>query len=274
MIMQYQRQRKTVLEHIMTSKNIRESELLKRQDYLVVQANDLAKAFGNLTTFQHKILDWCFSYVQQNDKPEQLYYTNAGDIIKHLGLTDGGFNYRRIVKAFKALNEKTAIYMVTEKSDGKTGLLMTSLFDHIEVVEDGSIEFSFHRLVSPYVFQLKERYYSFKLSELSQARSKYTLALMKLWNANSHNKRKDTVVIDASLEEWENWFLGADEDGKPKQWPAGRFFSKCLKTAIDELKELYPDVVVNHTVKRAGRKTAGYIVTIGRTKMLEGITLN
>ena len=107
--MQYQRQRKTVLEHIMTSKNIRESELLKRQDYLVVQANDLAKAFGNLTTFQHKILDWCFSYVQQNDKPEQLYYTNAGDIIKHLGLTDGGFNYRRIVKAFKALNEKTAI---------------------------------------------------------------------------------------------------------------------------------------------------------------------
>ncbi len=39
--------------------------LLSRQDYLVVQGNDLAKAFGNLASFQHKVLDYCFSFVTQ-----------------------------------------------------------------------------------------------------------------------------------------------------------------------------------------------------------------
>lgn len=240
----------------------RREELAKRQDYLVVQGNDLAKAFGNLTTFQHKVLDWCFSYVQQNDTPEKVYKTNSGEILRHLGLTDGGFNYKRVVKAFKALNEKTAIYMVTERENGKRGLLMTSLFDHIEVVEDGQIEFAFHRLVSPYVFQLKEKFYSFKLSELSQARSKYTLALMKLWNANSMNGRIGTVKISAELEEWEDWFLGADDDGKPRRWPAGRFFSKCLKVAIEELEELYPQIDIRCEVDKNGRKTSGYTVLI------------
>ncbi|MGA3506791.1 replication initiation protein, partial [Lactiplantibacillus plantarum] len=31
------------------------SKLLNRQDYLVVQGNDLAKAFGNLSAFEHKV---------------------------------------------------------------------------------------------------------------------------------------------------------------------------------------------------------------------------
>ena len=30
-------------------------ELASRQNYLVVQANDLAKAFGNLKAFEHKV---------------------------------------------------------------------------------------------------------------------------------------------------------------------------------------------------------------------------
>ena len=28
-----------------------------------MQGNDLAKAFGNLKAFEHKLLDYCFSYV-------------------------------------------------------------------------------------------------------------------------------------------------------------------------------------------------------------------
>lgn len=34
------------------------NNLLSRQNYLVTQANDLAKSFGNLTTFEHKVLDY------------------------------------------------------------------------------------------------------------------------------------------------------------------------------------------------------------------------
>lgn len=40
------------------------NDLLSRQDYLVTQANELARSFGNLKTFEHKILDYCFSFVE------------------------------------------------------------------------------------------------------------------------------------------------------------------------------------------------------------------
>ena len=35
--------------------------MLSREDYLVTQGNDLARSFGNLSAFQHKVLDFCFS---------------------------------------------------------------------------------------------------------------------------------------------------------------------------------------------------------------------
>ena len=52
-------------------------ELLKRQDYLVVQGNDLARALGGLSSQQHKILDFCFSFVHKESKPSDTYKTKA-----------------------------------------------------------------------------------------------------------------------------------------------------------------------------------------------------
>ena len=48
--------------------------LMSRQDYLVVQANDLAKAFGNLKAFEHKLLDYCFSYVTKEKHCNRYIY--------------------------------------------------------------------------------------------------------------------------------------------------------------------------------------------------------
>jgi len=38
------------------------SDLLSRQDYLVVQGNDLAKSFGGLKSFEQRVLDYCFDF--------------------------------------------------------------------------------------------------------------------------------------------------------------------------------------------------------------------
>jgi plasmid replication initiation protein len=245
------------------------TKLLDRQDYLVTQANDLARSLGNLTTFEHKVLDYCFSYVQKDDDPSKVYHLSALEVIKHLGLNTSGDSYARVVAAFKGLNESTAIYMQTSKPDGRKGILMTSLFSHIEVIEDGEIEFGFNQLVAPYVFQLKERFYSFRLSELSQVRSKYTLALMKLWNANALGKWSDrddpnslppAATIEGSLEDWESWFLGSDEKGNPIRWPAGRFKKDCLNVAVKELARLYPNSVITVTAHTKGRRVIGYTI--------------
>ena len=259
-------------------------KLLDRQDYLVTQANDLARSLGNLTAFEHKVLDYCFSFVTKDDEQDKVYHLTALEIIKHLGLTASGDSYNRVVQAFRGLNEGTALYMQTQEPEGRRGILMTSLFDYIKVIDTGDIEFSFSRKVAPYVLQLKEKYYSFRLSELSRVRSKYTMSMMKLWNAKADGIWRDysdpsdlppNATIKGDLEEWESWFLGSDDKGQPIRWPAGRFKKDCLNVAIKELERLYPRTAIEITTFTAGRRTIGYQIkfrSIKTTLTIDGKT--
>lgn len=245
-------------------KNIDDSvqKLISRQNYLVTQANDLARSFGNLSAFEHKILDFCFSYVQKDDPVDKVYSVQTKDIIKHFGLNQSGRSYERIVKAFNALKQKTAIYMVGKLSDGRTrAILSTSLFDYVAFGENGVNEFHFSSQVAPYVFQLKKHYYSFKLSELGKVRSKYSLALLKLWNAHSSGKLNG-ATIEGNVEEWEGWLLGSDKDGKIKKVPAGVFKRDMLNHALKELEKLYPKVLFSLETHKDGTKVTGYALTI------------
>ena len=161
--------------------------------------------------------------------------------------------------------------MQITRKNGKKAIVMTSLFDHITVVEDGVIEFSFSSKIAPYVFELKRNFYSFKLSELCRIKSKYTISLLKLWNANAFGKWRDysdpnslppSVTIQGTLEDWQSWFLGADEYGTPKRWPAGRFKQKALDVAIKEISELYPKTLITVTTMKHGRRVTGYTLDI------------
>ena len=60
--------------------------LLSRHDYLVVQSNDLAKAFGNLKAFEHKLLDYCVSFVSQDSVATQVFETNSNDVLRYFDL--------------------------------------------------------------------------------------------------------------------------------------------------------------------------------------------
>lgn len=230
------------------------SSLLSRQDYLVVQGNDLAKAFGNLSAFEHQVLDYCFSFVTQDSKAEDEYSVEAIDLIHHLGLNSSGHNYERIAKAFKALNEKTALYFHTE-SDGVPGILMTQLFSHIKFFKNGHVTFQFSQDAAPYVFDLRSNYYSFKLSELSRVKSKYSLIMLKLIEANQMGNQ-NPITIKGTLEDWQGWFLGAD-----RRWPAGRFMQKAIDVAIDELYQKMGLVFTVTTLKHK-RSVVGYVIDV------------
>lgn len=235
--------------------NLAIKELLSRQDYLVTQGNELAKAFGGLTSFEQRVLDYCFSFVTRDSKVNDTYETTALDVIKHFGLNTSGDSYKRIAEAFKRLNENTALYIPTIDDNGVRGILMTQLFSGIEFKEDGQIQFEFSSKAAPLVFDLKEHYYSFKLSELSRIKGKYSLILLKLWESYRHGN-EITTTITGDLEQWEAWFLGKDD-----RWPAGRFNRDVISRAVSELdSKLSIDTVIT-TLKR-GRKVVGYEVQI------------
>ena len=249
--------------------------LLARQDYLVTQANELAKAFGNLKATEHKILDYCFSYIKKEDTADTVYHLTLQEILKHLGLNASGENYTRVAGALNRLHEKTALYLQLYKDDGTPFIRMTSLFQHIDIDRNGDVEIKYNADIAPYIFQLKQQYYSFNLIELSRVRSKYTLIMLKLWNAtvmekwsnfNDPHRKLPDLYLNASLEKWESWFLGytVDEKGNktPIRWSAGRFKKEDLGVALNELAELYPKSTITLTPDKRGRRVVGYTLEI------------
>lgn len=233
-------------------------ELLSRQEYLVMQGNDLAKAFGGLKAFEQQLLDYCFSFVTAESKVSDVYEVSALDIIKHFGLGTSGTNYKRIAEAFKRLNENTALYLPTVREDGTKGILMTQLFAKIEFFEDGKTRFKFSEDVAPLVFDLKEHYYSFRLGELSQIKGKYALIMLKLWEAKRRGKEKHTTIV-GTLEEWQTWFLEKD-----KKMNAGRFYADVLQRSGDELEKKL-SVSILYVKLTRGRKTVGFEITFTDT---------
>lgn len=228
--------------------------LLSRQDYLVVQANDLAKAFGNLKAFEHKLLDYCFSYVTKESNVTDTFVVSTKEVLKHFGLNTSGYNYERVARGFKALNENTALYFAITKN-GKKGIRMGQLFSMIEFIESGEASFRFSEFAAPYVFALRSQFYSFKLAELAQIKSKYAIVLMKLWEANRFKNRRVTT-IQGDLDEWQDWFLGTE-----KRMTPAVFARDCIKVGAEELeKKIGVDIYLN--VVKNGRKVVGYEMQI------------
>lgn len=223
-----------------------------------MQGNDLAKAFGGLKSFEQRVLDYCFSFVTKDSKLDDEYEVTALEIIKHFGLNTSGDSYRRIAEAFKKLNENTALYLRVERPDGTQGLRMTQLFSWIDFYADGLVRFKFSADSAPYVLDLKEKFYSFRLGELSRINGKYALIMLKLWESYRRGKEKHTTIT-GDLEEWESWFLGKD-----KRLPAGQFFQKVITRAIEELSDKMSVSFFVTTLKR-GRKVVGYEITINDT---------
>lgn len=234
-------------------------DLLARQDYLVVQGNDLAKSFGGLKSFEQRVLDYCFSYVTKDSKLDDEYEVSALEIIKHFNLNTSGDSYTRIAKAFKKLNENTALYLPIVE-DGVSGILMTQLFSRIKFLENGVVRFKFSEDAAPLVFDLKEHFYSFRLNELSRINGKYSLIMLKLWESHRRGREKHTT-ISADLESWQSWFLGKDS-----RMPAGQFFQKVITRSIEELEEKISCEFFVTTQKR-GRKVVGYEIMITDTSI-------
>lgn len=225
--------------------------LVSRQEYVVFQANDLAKAFGKLTTKQHKLLDFATSYITEESKASDEFQTTFSEALRHFGLSTSGTNYTYIAKSFKELYEKTNIMI--QKGDS---LILTRLFGDIDFNrEDGTITFDFSKHVLPYLIELKKDFYAINLATLSLLKSKYSLILMKLWQANKFGNKRSTQ-IKGSIDDWQLWFLGED-----RTLTAGVFKQKVLTLAAEELENKLK-VEIELLTRKEGRKVTGYEMTI------------
>lgn len=242
--------------------NINFDDLLSRQNYLVVQANDLAKSFGGLKAFEQRVLDYCFSFVTKDSRHTDEYELSILDLIHHFGLEPSGDSYKRVGAAFKRLNENTALYFPTTRN-GVPAIRMTQLFSFIDLSVDGKVFFKFGEIAAPYVFQLRENFYSFQLSELSAVKGKYALIILKLWEAARYRKKRFTTIT-GKFDDWQEWCLGENRKMTP-----GHFYSNVLVRGTDELEKQFEHLKFSIRTQKKGRKVVGYEMTVEDTKIVE-----
>ena len=244
-----------------------------RGRYVVSQANDLAKAFGNLKTFEHRILDYCISFIKKDDDKESTYITSYKKILDYLELEDSGTNYARTTRALKRLQKETSLLLPIYEDDDRDkallGFSLGSLFEKISFMVDGSIEFVFSKQSRPFLFDLKKKFFTFKLEELSKLKSKYTLILIKLWASQRRKNKCKTedgkvfsywqleTTIKGSAEEWQKWFLGEE-----RKMETAVFKRDCLQKAIKEFEEQKGISSVTLKVIKKGRVVDGYEITV------------
>lgn len=230
------------------------SEVMRGR-YLVTQKNNLAKSFGKLNVFEHKLLDYCISFIRNKDDSTTRYETTTKHVLEYFQLESSGKNYIRTANAFRKLLEGTTLSIPRFERGKLMGIELVNLFEKVYFGVNGTVEFTFSPDLKADLFALKKDFYAFRLEELSKIKSKYALILLKLWGAKRYKNQYETVLI-GSVKEWQSWLLG---DGRTLE-PA-IFKRDCLQKAVNELNK-QEDMKVTATVLKNGRKVTGYEVVV------------
>lgn len=230
------------------------SEVMRGR-YLVTQKNNLAKSFGKLNVFEHKLLDYCISFIRNKDDSTTRYETTTKHVLEYFQLELSGKNYIRTANAFRRLLEGTTLSIPRFERGKLMGVEFVNLFEKVYFGVNGVVEFTFSSDLKADLFALKKDFYAFRLEELSKIKSKYALILLKLWGAKRYKNQYETVLI-GSVKEWQSWLLGDDRTLEP-----AIFKRDCLQKAVNELNK-QEDMKVTVTVLKNGRKVTGYEVVV------------
>lgn len=146
-------------------------------NYLVTQSNDLIEANHSqpLTETEQKLILTFVSMIQPEDKDFKVYSLSVSEFHKLLNLK-GRENYKQIKELTKKILEKT---IEIKREHG--GFFISHWASHIEYIGgEGRIEFSFDPKLKPYLLQLQHAFKSYKLKNILNLNSYYSIRLYEL----------------------------------------------------------------------------------------------
>jgi plasmid replication initiation protein len=154
------------------------------RDYIVTKSNKLIYANYDLSLNQQKIIITLSSMVQPKDTEFQEYALKIKDFMQLLGITDQS-KYKEIPKITKDLMKK-----VFEIREGNDILQLSWLASVRYKTKEGIVLLKFAPDLKPYLLQLKELYTSYKLSNVLNLKSKYSIRLYEILKSNQYKKQK------------------------------------------------------------------------------------
>lgn len=214
---------------------------IKTHDRLVVtKSNELIEASYRLTTNEQRIVLMLAARVGPEDEEFKRYRIEVGEFIEMLGLKRTGV-HNDIQDIIKNLMKKTFGIKKQESV-----LYMPWLASAEYFIGQGYMELEFSPKLKPYFLQLKERFTTYRLHNVMQLRSVYSVRIYELL--------KQYKLIGSRMFELDNlkFILGIDKNEYEKY---GHFKAKVLKVAQKEL-EGKTDIAFDFEEIKDGRKVA------------------
>ena len=147
---------------------------LEENERLIVKSNNLVEASYRLTAIEQKIILNLVSVIKKDDKEFQRYRFKISEFIDLLGIKDQS-KYKGIPEIAEGLMKK-----ILTIQEGKNTLKVAWLSGVKVFHGEGIVEMEFSPYLKPYLLQLKERFTSYKLQEVIQLKSAYSVRIYEL----------------------------------------------------------------------------------------------
>lgn len=204
---------------------------------LVTKSNTLIISQYNLSSEEQKIILTLASTVQPDDKEFKSYEFRIKDFLKLLNIKDQT-KYSLIPKITKSLMKK--VFEIREKNK----IIQLTWLSSVEYEQgSGKVTLCFDPKLKPYLLKLSSFFTSYKLGNILQLKSKYSIRLYEILKCNEFKK---TFVIE--FEELKK-ILGIDSE-----YP--RYYDFKIRVLQQAKKELYSNTDLGFSFEeiREGRK--------------------
>lgn len=232
------------------------------REWTVAKSNEIIRNTRySLSVQQQKMLLFMISKIKPSDIGNETYTFSIQDFCAAAGLDmTNGFYYTTLKKQIKELRDSSVWVKV-----GKKEILLAWL-NTVEIDSgSGTISFKFHESVQPYLFELKEKYTSYKLKEVLTMRSKYALRLYEIAKSYAYGREFDNFQeVEAAFTPKELITL-LDAVTYDRYY---NFKQRVLKPAIKEINEMSEEIHIEMEEKKTGRAiTEIYLlISLARTR--------
>lgn len=219
--------------------------------YLVNKSNNLITASYDLTLQEQKLILTLASMVQPKDTDFKEYEFKIKDFMDLLGLEDKS-KYTQIPKITKELMKK--VFEIREGED----ILQLSWLSSARYNEgSGIVILKFDSSLKPYLLQLSEFYTKYRLENILQLKSKYSLRIYELLKSNQY-----LGTYEISLEDLKEMLGATEKSYSVYQNVKNRIILRAQK----ELKEK-TDISFTFTEIKFKRKVSAIKFYINKNKI-------
>lgn len=156
--------------------------MIVNNNNLVTKSNSLILCPYNLTSEEQKIILTLSSTVQPEDKEFKAYEFNIKDFLKLLNITDQS-KYSSVPKITKSLMKK-----VFEIKEGNKTVQLSWLSSVEYESGSGKVILCFDPKLKPYLLKLSKFFTSYKLGNILQLKSKYSIRFYEILKSNQFKK--------------------------------------------------------------------------------------